>query len=170
MVTSLLLVSHYFLLSSIYVSCTNLLTDRSCPRTEHLCLLSFLFLNPLLQDQTLFFIHIISRIICFILLLLFSHSVVSSSLRPHALQHTRLPCPSPSPGACSLSRWCHPTILSSVIPFSSCLHYFPASGSFLMSQFFTSGGQSIGAAVSVSPWELLLYYWIWVALLCRMTL
>ena len=68
-------------------------------------------------------------------LLLFSCSVVSDSLRPHGLQHARLPCPSPSPGACSnscpLSQWCHPTISSSVIPFSSCLQSFPASGSFL---------------------------------------
>ena len=72
---------------------------------------------------------------------MFSHSVVSDSLRPHGLQHTRLPCPSPSPGACSnscpLSRWCHPTILSSVIPFSSCLQSLPASGSFLMSLTLT---------------------------------
>ena len=69
--------------------------------------------------------------------LLFSHSVVSNSLRPHGLQHARLPCPLPSPRACSnscpLSQWCHPTILSSVIPFSFCLQSFPASGSFLMS-------------------------------------
>ena len=66
----------------------------------------------------------------------FSHSLVSDSPRPHGLQHSRLPCPSPSPGACSnsypLSQWCYPTILSSVIPFSSCLQSFPASGSFLM--------------------------------------
>ena len=71
----------------------------------------------------------------------FSLSVVSDSLRPHGLQHTRLPCPSPTPGACSnscpLSRWCHPTISSSVVPFSSCPQSFPASGSFPMSQFFT---------------------------------
>ena len=83
----------------------------------------------------------------------FSHSVVSDSLRPHALQHTRLPCPSPTPGGCSNScasnQWCHPTISSSVIPFSSCLQSFPASGSFPMNQFFTSGGQSIGVSVSV---------------------
>ena len=76
------------------------------------------------------------------------------SLWPHGLQHTRLPCPSPSPRICSdscpLSRWCHPTILSSVIPFSSCLLSFPASRSFLMSQFMASGGQSIGASASVS--------------------
>ena len=67
-------------------------------------------------------------------------------------QHARLPCPSPSPGACSnscpLSWWCHPTILSSVIPFSSCLQSFPESGPFLMSQFFTSGSQSIGVSAS----------------------
>ena len=86
----------------------------------------------------------------------FSHSVVSDSLRPHGLQHTRLPCPSPTPRAysnsCPLSRWCHPTISSSVIPFSSCLQPFPASGSFPMSQFFLSGGQSIGSfSFSNSP-------------------
>ena len=77
-----------------------------------------------------------------------SHSVVFDSLRLHGLQHARLPCPSPTPGACSnscpSSRWCHPTISSSVISFSSRLQSFPASGSFQMSQFFASGGQSIG--------------------------
>ena len=76
------------------------------------------------------------------------------SLRPHGLQHARLPCPSPSPGACSnswpLSRWCLPTISSSAIPFSSCLQSFPASGSFPVSQFFTSGSQSIGVSASAS--------------------
>ena len=83
----------------------------------------------------------------------FSHSVMSNSWRPHGLQYTRLPCPSPTPGACSnsclLSRWFHSTISSSVVPFSSCLQSFPASGSFPMSQFFASGGQSIGASASV---------------------
>ena len=87
-------------------------------------------------------------------LLLFSRSVVSDSLRPHGLQNTSLPCPSPSPGACSnscpLSRWCHPTILSSVIPVSSCLQSFSISGSFQMSQFFLSGDQSIGVSASAS--------------------
>ena len=85
----------------------------------------------------------------------FSHSVMSHSLQPHELQHTRLLCPSPAPRACSnsclSSRWCHPTISSFVIPFSSCLQSFPASGSFPMSQFLTSGGQSIGASASVLP-------------------
>ena len=84
----------------------------------------------------------------------FSHSVVSNTLWPHGLQHTRLPCPSPTPGAClkscPLSRWCHPTISSSVVPFSSCLQSFPASGSFQMSQLFTSGGQSIGGSALAS--------------------
>ena len=83
----------------------------------------------------------------------FSHSVVSNSLQPHGLQHARLPCLSPTPGAysnsCPLSQWCHPTISSSVIP-SSCLQSFPTSGSFLMSQLFTSDGQSIGASASAS--------------------
>ena len=77
-------------------------------------------------------------------------------LRPHGLQHARLPCPSPNSGACSnscpLSQWCHSTISSSVIPFSSCPQSFPASGSFLMSRLFASGGQSIG--VSASAWVL----------------
>ena len=80
-------------------------------------------------------------------------SVVFDSFRPHGLQHTRLPCPSSTPRACSnscpLSQWWHPTIASSLIPFS-CLWSFPESGSFQMSQFFASGGQSIGASVSAS--------------------
>ena len=84
----------------------------------------------------------------------FSCSVMSNSLWPHELQHTRPPCPSPTPGAyphsCPLSRWCHPTISSSVVPFSSCPQSFPASGSFQMSQLFTWGGQSIGVSASTS--------------------
>ena len=84
----------------------------------------------------------------------FSSSVVSNSLWPHGLQHARPPCPSPTPraysNACPLSWWCHPTISSSVIPFSSHLQSFPASGSFQMSQFFTSGGQRIGVSASAS--------------------
>ena len=84
----------------------------------------------------------------------FSCSVMSNSLRPHEPQHTRPPCPSPTPrihpNPCPLSQWHHPTISSSVIPFSSCPQSFPASGSFQMSQLFTSGGQSIGASASTS--------------------
>ena len=81
-------------------------------------------------------------------------SVMSDSLQPHGLQHTRLPCPSPTPrtysNSCPLSQWCHPTISFSVIPFSSSLQSFLASGSFPMSQFFASGGQSIGVSASAS--------------------
>ena len=81
-------------------------------------------------------------------------SVMSYSLPPHGLQYTRPPCPSPSPGACSnscsLSRWCHPIISSFAIPFSSCLQSFPASGSFPVSQLFTSGSQSMRASASAS--------------------
>ena len=84
----------------------------------------------------------------------FSCSVVSDSLRPHGLHHNRLPCPSPAPGvysnSCPLSRWCHPAISSSVVTFFSCPQSFPASGSFQMSQFFASGGQSIGVSASAS--------------------
>ena len=89
--------------------------------------------------------------------------MVSNSLRPHGLQHTRVPCPSSTPGACSssclLSRWCHPTISSSVVPFSLCLQSFPASGSFLMSQFFASGGQSIGVSASTSVFPMNIQDW-----------
>ena len=84
----------------------------------------------------------------------FSCSVISDSLWPHGLQHSRPPCPSPTPRAClnscPLSQWCYPTISSSVIPFSSCPQSSPASGSFPMSQFFTSGSQSIGVSTSTS--------------------
>ena len=89
-----------------------------------------------------------------------SHSVVFDSLRSHGLHHARLPCPSPTSGtysnSCPSSRWCHPTISSSVVPFSSRLQSLPASGSFPISQFFASGGQSIGvsASVSVSPMNI----------------
>ena len=87
------------------------------------------------------------------ILLLFSSLVMSNSLWPHGLQHARFPCPSPTPGdfsnSCPLSQWCHPAISSSVIPFS-CLQSFPASGSFIMSQFFASGGQSIRTLASAS--------------------
>ena len=84
----------------------------------------------------------------------FSHSVVSNSLRPHGLQHARPPCPSPTPRVysnwCPLSQWCHPTISPSVVLFSACPQSFPASGSFPMSQLFTSGGQRTGVSASTS--------------------
>ena len=88
---------------------------------------------------------------------------MSDSLRPHGLQHARLPCPSPTPGACSnscpSSQWCHPTISSSGVPFSSCLQSFPASGSFPVSQLFTSGGQSIGVSASASILPVHIHDW-----------
>ena len=93
----------------------------------------------------------------------FSCSVVSNSLWPRGLQHTRLPCSSPTPGACSnswlSSQWCHPTISSSVVPFSSCLQSFPASGSFPMSQLFTSGDQGIRTSASASVFSMNVQDW-----------
>ena len=93
----------------------------------------------------------------------FSCSVVSNSLQPHGVLHTRLPCPTPTPRAysnlCPLSRWCHPTISSSVVPSSSHLQSFPASGSFPMNQFFASGGQSIGVSASASVLPMNIREW-----------
>ena len=114
---------------------------------------------------------------------------LSPTLRPHESQHTRPPCPSPTPrvypNSCPLSQWCHPTISSSVVPFSSCPQSFPASGSFQMSELFASGGQSIGVSASTSAlpmntqdWLILLavqgtcksllqhHSWKWTILLC----
>ena len=93
----------------------------------------------------------------------FGCSVVSDSWQPRGLQHTRPPCPSSAPrvysNSCPSSRWCHPTISSFVIPFSSCLQSFPASGSFQMSQFFASGGQSIGVSASTSVLPMNIQDW-----------
>ena len=93
----------------------------------------------------------------------FSHSVMSDSLWPHEPQHARPPCPSPIPGVrpnpCPLSWWCHPTISSSVVPFSSCPQSFPASGSFKMSQVFASGGQSIRVSASTSVLPMNIQDW-----------
>ena len=107
----------------------------------------------------------------------FSCSVMSNSLWPRGLQHARLPCPSPSPGACSnscpLSRWCHPTISSSTIPFSSCPQSFPASGSFQMSQLSVSGGRSIGVSASASVLPMNIQDWFplrwtgWISLVSK---
>ena len=108
------------------------------------------------------------------------YPVVSDSLHLHGLQHVILPCPSPSPGACSnscpLNRWRHPTISSSIIPFSSCLQFFPASESFLVSQLCASGGQSIGASASASALPVNVEDWFplgwtgWISLQFRGTL
>ena len=93
----------------------------------------------------------------------FSPSVVSNCLRPHGLQHARPPCPSPTPGvyskSCPLSRWCHPAISSSVVPFSSHLQSFPASESFPVSQFFTTVGQGIGVSASTSGLPMTIQKW-----------
>ena len=102
---------------------------------------------------------------------------MSDSLRPDGLQHTRPPCPSPNPrvyaNSCPLSQWCHPTISSSVVPFSSCLQSFPASGSFQMSQLFVSGGQSTGVSASGSVLPMNIQDWFplwwtgWISLLSK---
>ena len=104
----------------------------------------------------------------------FSRSVVSNSLRPHGLQHARLPCPSPTrrvySNSCPLSWWCHPTISSSVVPFSSCLQSFPASGSFQKSQFFTSGGQSIGVSALATVLSMNIQDWFLLGWTCWISL
>ena len=102
------------------------------------------------------FFHEVPQIIYFFMFssVQFSHSLMSDSLRPHGLLHARPPCPLPIPrvypNPCPLSRWCHPIISSSVIPFSSCPRSFPASGSSQISQLFTSGGQSTGVSASMN--------------------
>ena len=107
----------------------------------------------------------------------FSRSVASNSLRPHGLQHARPPCPSPTPrvysNSCPLSQWCHPTISSSVVPFSFHLQSFPTSGSFQMRQFFESGGQSTGVSASASVLPMNIQDWFplgstgWISLLSK---
>ena len=102
---------------------------------------------------------------------------MSDSLWPYGLQHTRPPCPSPPPGvhsnSCALSQWCHPTISSSLVPFSSCPQSFPASGSFQMSQFFASGGQSIGVSALTLVLPMNIQDWFplgwtgWISLLSK---
>ena len=107
--------------------------------------------------------HITSCLLYWFSLVQFNCSVVSDSLWPHGLQHARPPCPSPTPGvysnSCPLSWWCHPTISSSVVPFSSCLQSFPASGSFPVSHLFASGGQSVGVSASASVLSMNIQGW-----------
>ena len=133
-------------------------------------ILSFLRLHPSPAFQTLLLtLQFIS--------VQFSHSVVSNSLQPHGLLHARLPCPPPTPEACSnscpSSQWCLPTISSSVIPFSSCLGSFPAWRYFPTTQFFVSGGQSIGASTSASVLPMNVQDWFplgltaWISLLSK---
>ena len=122
--------------------------------SHFLCLLIVPLLHSVLLSSTVLLVY---------LSILFSHSVMSNSLQPHGLQHARPPCPSPTPGVCSnscpLSRWCHPTISSSVVPFSFCPQSFPASGSFQMSRLFTSDGQSIGVSASASVLSVNIQDW-----------
>ena len=103
-------------------------------------------------------LHILDSCSCSV-----DQSVLSDSYQPHGLQHARLPCPSLSPGVCSdscpLSQWCHPTISYYVIPFFFCFQSFPGSGSFTMSQFFPSGGQSIGVSASYSVLSMNIQDW-----------
>ena len=108
-------------------------------------------------------LNILSVVMCRFSSVQFSYSVMSNSLRPHGLQHARLPCPSPTPGVYSNSRalswWCYPTISSSVIPFSCRHQSFPASGSFPVSQFFSSGDQSIRVSASASVLPMIIQDW-----------
>ena len=118
-----------------------------------------------------------SYLILFLQVSQYSCSVVSDSLRPHGLQHARPSCPSPTPGvysnSCLLSQWCHPTISSSVVPFSSCLQSFPASGSFPTSEFFSSGGPSTGVSASALVLPMNIQDWFplgwtgWISLLSK---
>ena len=138
-----------FVLFSPSLSISALISLSLCLALPNLSLFCLLSLCPL---------PLLFSLLCTLVSLLITtqsvSSVVSSSLRPHGLQHTRFPCPSPTPEACSNScpwnRWCHPTITCFDIPFSSCLQSFPISGSFPMSQFIASGGQSIRASASTS--------------------
>ena len=125
---------------------------------------------PVLYHRSLLVIYFLHSSVT---LLLFSCLVVSDSLRLQGLQHARLPCPSPIPGVCSnscpLNQWYHPTTLSSVIPSSSCLQSLWESGSFPVSQLFTSGGPSIGASASASVFTVNIQYWFplgWTGLIC----
>ena len=134
----------------LHSGCTNLYSHQPCWRVTFSTFSLAFIVYRLFDDGHSFFP------------LFFNHSVLSNFLLPHALQHTRLPCPSVSPRACSnscpLSWWCHPTISSFVIPFS-CLQSFPESGSFLMSQFFASSGQSTGASPSASVLPMNIQDW-----------
>ena len=133
------------------------MTSRSLPICQSL--------GPAMFQQMALFHYFLGLIIIplYILLLLFSRWVVSESLQLHGLYHTRLPHPSLSPGVCSnacpLSQWCYLPSSSSVTPFCSCLQSFPASGSFLVSRLFTSGGQTTGASASASVLPMNIQGW-----------
>ena len=145
-------VCHYILHRSLFIT---VFTTLYCNFYSH----SYVLLWTEHSDgQNFVLFTLVSPVLaqCLADLLLFSHSVKSNSLQTHGLQHARFSCPSLSPRVCSnscpLNWWCHPTILSSVIPFS-CLQSFPASGSFPVSQLFTSGGQSIRASALAQSFQ-----------------
>ena len=135
------------------------------------------FLNPEIKPISLTSSALTGRFFTTSTAIQFSHSVVSDSLRPHGLQNARLTCPSPTPGAysnsCPSSRWCHPVISSSVIPLSSCLQSFLASGSFPRSWLFASSGQSIDVSASASGLPMNIQDWFplgwtgWISLQSR---
>ena len=135
-----------------------MVTNHDCPTSSAKCIFIFL------EHKNIYFINISSKILGRVryISVQFSRWVMPDSLQPHGLKHVRLPCPSTTPRACSnscpLSRWCHPTISSSVVPFSH-LQSFPASGFFQMSQFFTSGGQRIGVSASTSVLPMNIQDW-----------
>ena len=137
-----------------------------------LSLVKYLFFCPFKNFGTGSFNHFLN--VCLTLKLLFSRSVVSDSLWPHGLQHSSLPCRSPTPGSYSnsrpSSRWCHLTISSSVVPFSSCFQSFPASTSFLMNWLFASRGQSIGVSASASVLPMNIQDWFPLELTCWFSL
>ena len=136
--------SHYFFKHFLY-------SPHNSFFSEIIYILKYIYMYIMYIYCTFYIIYSYMYIL---LLLLFSHSVMSNSLQPYGLQHTSFPCSSPSPGTCSnscpLSQWCHPTISSSIVPVSSCFQSFLASGTFLMSRLFISGGQSIGTSASAS--------------------
>ena len=128
--------------------------SRKMALNDHLIHSFALYVSPLVEKKELKKLSSVQ----------FGRSVVSNSLWPHGLQHERPPCPSPTPevywNSCPLNQWCHPTLSSSVVPFSSCLQSFPASSSIQMSQFFASGGQSAGLSVSASVLPMNIQDWV----------
>ena len=133
-------------------------SEKFCNKRASLSQVSLIFLIDFTAShhfyRMLSFFWVLITIVNWTLSVQFSRSVVSDYLQPHESQHARPPCPSPTPGvysnSCPLSRWCHPAISSSVVPFSSCPQSLPASGSFPMSQLFAWTGQSIGVSLSAS--------------------
>ena len=143
-----LLVSYFFGLLHSEILTASILGWFAIPSSSGLC-----FVRTLCYD-----LSVLGGLHCMAHSVQFSRLVVSDSLQPHEVQYVSPPCPSPTPrvhpNPCPLSWWCHPTISSSVFPYSSCPQSFPASGSFQMSQLFASGGQSIGISASTSVLQM----------------